>query len=192
MRKRTVTGIYGGSFNPIHNAHLQLARALCEACLVENLWFMVSPQNPFKPAEGLLDDEARLALARLAVQDSPDVQVSDVEFHLPRPSYMARTLETLRAQYPEREFVLVMGADNWERFPQWFHHEDILRHHRIIVYPRPGYPLPDMSPGVLVADTPLIPLCSTAIRESIRSGTCRGEGLPPLVWKEIKQKGYYT
>lgn len=191
MERRILTGIYGGSFNPIHDGHTRLGKELCRLGLVDELWFVVSPHNPHKQYDGLLADEARLALARLAVQEDDCLQVSDMEFRLPRPSYMVHTLETLRSEHSDREFVLVMGADNWERFPLWYQHEEILRHHRLIVYPRPGYELHDLPPQVTVAQTPLIPISSTEIRNSIHEGTFAGQGLHPFVWKEIKQKGYY-
>ncbi len=191
MGKRITTGIYGGSFNPIHDGHTRLGTALCEMGLVNELWFVVSPHNPHKLHDGLLEDTARLELARKAVQESNCLQVSDVEFHLPRPSYMVHTLEKLRAENPEREFILVMGADNWERFPLWHRHEEILSHHRVIVYPRPGYSLDNLPPAVTLAQTPLIPISSTDIREKIHKGCFQGEGLHPDVWKEITIKGYY-
>lgn len=188
------TGIYGGSFNPIHTGHLTLGRMLCEQGMVDELWFLVSPLNPFKQtANDLLDDEARLRLVKLAVKDEPKLHASDFEMHLPRPSYMVHTLEELRKSFPEREFVLVIGADNWLRFSQWFQSEEIKRQHRIVVYPRPGYEIdtttiPD---GVTLTDTPLIDISSTQIRESIAAGTFHGKGLPPRVWRAIKRKGYY-
>lgn len=190
MAVRTI-GIYGGSFNPIHNGHTQLGHALCQMGLVDELWFVVSPQNPHKQHQDLLADEARLSLARLAVVESSCLHVSDVEFRLSRPSYMVRTLQTLRHEHADTEFVLVMGADNWERFPLWHQHEEILRHHRIIVYPRPGYELHDIPSQVTVVQTPLIPISSTEIRNSIHEGSFDGEGLHPSVWKEINIKGYY-
>ncbi|MCR5180440.1 MAG: nicotinate (nicotinamide) nucleotide adenylyltransferase, partial [Bacteroidaceae bacterium] len=131
------TGIYGGSYNPIHEGHLTLGRWLVRHHYLDELWFLVSPQNPLKPAAGLLDDAARLHLARLAVGRKRGLRVSDFEFSLPRPSYMAHTLEALRSTYPDRDFVLVIGADNWHRFPQWYKSEEILRHHRLLIYPRP-------------------------------------------------------
>lgn len=191
---RTLTGIYGGSFNPIHLGHTRLGRALCDMGLVDELWFMVSPQNPLKAGNAsLLADDVRLHLARLAVEQTPRLRVSDFEFSLPRPSYMVRTLELLSEAHCDREFVLVIGADNWQRFPRWHRHNDILARHRVIVYPRPGYPLPpQLPPGVTLARTPLIPYSSTDIRDRIRQGTFNGEGLHPAVWKEIQTKGLYT
>ena len=120
-----------------------------------------------------------------------DPEVSDYEFHLPRPSYMFHTLEHLRQDYPEREFILIIGADNWERFPMWYKSEEILSHHRVIVYPRSGCELKNIPEGVTIADTPLIDISSTEIREKISNPDYHGEDLPPAVWEEIKKKKYY-
>lgn len=190
----TRTGIYGGSFNPIHTAHLSLARDLIRQGLLDELWYVVSPQNPFKQqATDLLPDEARLQLTRLAVADEPDIRVSDVEMHLPRPSYMANTLAVLREQHPDREFILVIGADNWLAFERWYHWEEILARHSVIVYPRPGYPIDaaTLPPNVTLASTPLIDISSTEIRRKIHTAAYDGRDLKPSVWQEIKRKGYY-
>lgn len=190
----TRTGIYGGSFNPIHTAHLSLARSLIRQGLLDELWYVVSPQNPFKQqATDLLPDEVRLHLTRLAVADEPGIRVSDVEMHLPRPSYMAHTLAVLREQHPDREFILVIGADNWLAFERWYHWQEILAQHSLIVYPRPGYPIDasTLPPNVTLASTPLIDISSTEIRRKIRTSAYAGEGLKPAVWQEIKRKGYY-
>ncbi|MBR4661622.1 MAG: nicotinate-nucleotide adenylyltransferase [Clostridia bacterium] len=190
MKKRT--GIYGGSFNPIHLGHVSLAKALAESSLVDEMWLLVSPQNPFKANANLLDDETRLRLTRLAVSDVPGVEVCDREFFLPRPSYMFNTLTALSREHPDREFVLVIGADNWERFPDWYRSSDILAAYRVIIYPRPGFVLPDVPKGVTIADTPLLDISSTAIRRRIANDPdYDGEGLPPAVWKEIKATGLY-
>lgn len=190
----TRTGIYGGSFNPIHTAHISLARKLISQGLLDELWFVVSPQNPFKQdATDLLPDDVRLHLTRLAVADEPRMAVSDVEMHLPRPSYMANTLATLRESHPDRRFILVIGADNWLAFEQWYHWQEILSHHPLIVYPRPGYPIDCMTlpKGVTMAETPLIDISATDIRRKIHASAYQGEGLEPSVWEEIKRKGYY-
>ena len=114
------TGIFGGSYNPIHIGHLALANYLCEYGELDELWFMVSPQNPFKAhSSDLWDDNLRLELVRLAVEGYPKLHASDFEFHMPRPSYTVNTLEKLREAYPDREFILIIGADNWLSFPRW-------------------------------------------------------------------------
>ena len=186
------TGIYGGSFNPIHLGHVCLAKALADSGLVDEMWLVVSPQNPFKVDEHLLNDEKRLHLARLAVADVPGVEVCDREFYLPRPSYMYNTLQLLSSEHPDREFVLVIGADNWERFPNWYRSQDILSAYRVIIYPRPGYTLQDIPQNVTVADTPLLDISSTEIRHRIATDpNYDGEGLCSAVWEEIKQEGLY-
>lgn len=190
-RGRLKTGLYGGSFNPIHIGHIQLSQALLDEHLVDEMWLLVSPQNPFKVNQKLLDDNARLELAQLAVQNIPNIMVSDYEFHLPRPSYMVNTLEHLRQEFPEREFILIIGADNWERFPYWYKFKEILAHHQVIVYPRTGYELKDVPEGITIADTPFIDISSTEIREKIPNPNYQGEGLSPDVWEEIKKKRYY-
>ncbi len=190
---RHTTGIYGGSFNPIHKGHLQLAKALADSGLVDEMWLLVSPQNPFKVNAELLDDEERLHLARLAVKDVPGVEVCDREFSLPRPSYMYNTLKALSKEHSDREFVLVIGADNWERFPDWYRSKSILSKYRIIIYPRPGYVLENVPRKVTVADTPLLDISSTDIRQRIANNPdYDGEGLPAAVWEEIKAKGLYV
>ena len=190
--ERLVTGIYGGSFNPIHEGHLSLAKALAESGLVDEMWLLVSPQNPFKVDANLLDDEERLHLARLAVADVAGVEVCDREFSLPRPSYMYNTLKALSKEHPDREFVLVIGADNWERFPDWYRSKSILSNYRVIIYPRPGYELQKVPRKVTIADTPLIDISSTEIRNSIANDPdYDGKGLPAAVWDEIKAKGLY-
>ena len=186
------TGIYGGSFNPIHEGHVRLAKALADSGLVDEMWLLVSPQNPFKVDAQLLDDEKRLHLARLAVADVPGVEVCDREFSMPRPSYMYNTLSALSAEHPDREFVLVIGADNWERFTGWYRSSDILSDYRIIIYPRPGYVLRDVPKGITIADTPLLDISSTEIRHRIATQPdFDGEGLPPAVWEEIRREGLY-
>lgn len=187
-------GLFGGSYNPIHNGHTALGQWLVAHHLVDELWFLVSPQNPLKPAAGLLDDAARLRLARLAVGRKRKLRVSDFECHLPRPSYMVHTLEALRAAYPDHDFVLVIGADNWQRFPQWYQSAEILRHHRLLVYPRPGSPIDTaaLPASVTLIQTPLYNISSTQIREAIAHDPAYdGYGLHPRVWEEIKARGYY-
>lgn len=187
-------GLFGGSFNPIHIGHTRLGQAIARQGLADEVWFLVSPQNPLKQNHSdLLDDEARIRLARLAVTRKPHLRVSGFEMTLPRPSYMVRTLEALRRDEPDKEFLLIIGADNWLCFPQWKESEEIRRHHRILIYPRPGYPIDEatLPPGVRMVCTPLFDISSTEIRRAIRSGHYHGRGLSPDVWKEIKLKGYY-
>jgi nicotinate-nucleotide adenylyltransferase len=174
------TGIFGGSFNPIHNGHISLALQLKERAGLDEVWLMVSPQNPLKQSGDLLADDLRLHMARLAVEGVEGITVSDYEMHLPRPSYTWNTLEALSTDYPERQFVLMIGGDNWAIFDRWYHADDIRRKYEIIVYTRtPG------EPG-------FIDLSSTAVRERIRQGRSIRSMVPRAVADFIKQHGLYA
>ena len=182
------TGIFSGSYNPIHIGHLALANYLCEYGELDELWFMVSPQNPFKAhSSDLWDDNFRLELVQLAVKDYPKFQASDFEFHLPRPSYTVNTLQKLREAYPDREFVLIIGADNWVAFPHWKDADIIMKHHKLIVYPRPGYEIDEstLPTDVQLVNTPLLEVSSTFIRESLKRGKDVRYFLHPKVWERI-------
>ena len=164
------TGIFGGSFNPIHTGHIALARQLRKAAGLDEVWLMVSPQNPLKAQSGLLDDQLRLQMAQQALADEPDIKACDYEFHLPRPSYTWNTLQALRADYPDREFVLMIGGDNWEHFSRWYRADDIISNYRLIVYPRRGSNIETTSlpPTVTVVEADLLDISSTDIRRRIR------------------------
>ena len=166
------TGIYGGSFNPIHNVHIAIARAMTTRAGLDEVWLVVSPQNPLKPAGSLLADEKRLLMAQTAVSGIPGVTATDYEFHLPRPSYMWNTLQSLSRDFPERDFTLLIGADNWAVFHRWFRADDIIAHYPIAIYPRTGYPIDTVSlpPNVKLIDTGLYDISSTKVRELVARG----------------------
>lgn len=178
------TGFYGGSFNPIHKGHIALAESFMQDMKLDDVWFVVSPQNPFKQTgNDLLADKRRFEMVQLAIADNPRFCATDYEFHLPKPSYTWRTLKSLALEYPEREFVLLIGADNWVSFPRWDHYEDILHHHAIAVYPRRDYPINAtlLPPGVTLLNTPLYDISSTDIRNRIRKGIPVDDVLPARV-----------
>lgn len=129
-------GIFGGTFNPVHLGHTALASYICNLGLVDEVWLMVSPQNPFKQDHEMLDEAVRYRLVTLAVQDFPRLRASDFEFRLPRPSYTYITLRELSLAYPDDTFSLIIGGDNWTKFPAWRNSADILAHYPVIVYPR--------------------------------------------------------
>ena len=193
VKSMLTTGIFGGSFNPVHNGHIELARRLLELAGLDEVWFVVSPQNPFKRNERLLDDALRLEMVRLALAGEPRMAASDCEFRLPRPSYMWHTLQSLAEEYPDREFVLLIGADNWARFDEWFAAKDILANHHIVVYPREGTRLDASSlpPGVTLADTGLIPGSSTEIRSLIANNQPIDGLVPPVVAEFIRKNKLY-
>lgn len=195
MEKNPIrTGIFGGTFNPIHLGHLALANYLCEENWVDELWFLITPQNPFKQEQTLLDNHLRMKMVEAAIADYPRFKASDFEFTLPRPSYTVTTLQKLSKTYPDREFVLIIGADNWAAFDKWKSPEEILRNHRILVYPRPGYEInPHELPAqVKAVNTPLLEISSTFIRESIASGKDIRYFLHPEVYRFIKQHQLYN
>lgn len=184
FRKGKKVGIYGGSFNPIHRGHIALARQMLRKAHLDEVWFLVSPLNPFKQAStDLLDDQTRLLLTRQALADEPRLVASDYEFHLPRPSYSWDTLQALSRDYPEHEFVLVIGADNWLAFDRWYHAEDILDSYPIVIYPREGCPIDaaTLPPNVQLIKTRLYNVSSTDIRRRIREGRSVRRLLPPAI-----------
>jgi nicotinate-nucleotide adenylyltransferase len=163
-------GLFGGSFNPIHNGHIALAQAVLSQCALDEVWLMVSPQNPLKQQTDLLDDQLRFEMAQKALEDIDGVVASDYEFHLPKPSYTWNTLQHLKEDYPDHIFILLIGGDNWAHFEQWRNWKDILLHHEVVVYPRDEYP------GTI--DVPLMNVSSTEIRQKVRDGQSI-EGLVP-------------
>ncbi|MBQ7423078.1 MAG: nicotinate-nucleotide adenylyltransferase [Prevotella sp.] len=187
------TGIYGGSFNPIHNGHIALARQFLSSVGLDEVWFIVSPQNPFKVNETLLDDQKRFQLVQLALKKERKMKASDYEFHLPKPSYMWNTLQHLSEDYPQREFILLIGGDNWTRFNCWYHAEDILRNYRIVVYPRKNEPIDShqLPQNVELIDAELLNISSTDIRQRIARGLPISDYVPCEVATQIQKEHLY-
>lgn len=182
------TAIFGGSFNPIHMGHILLARQVLKEGHAEEVWLMVSPHNPLKESGSLLDEGIRFRIAEKALSDDAHIKASDFEFHLPRPSYTWATLRALRASCPERDFSLLIGADNWQLFPSWAHPEEIIHNHSIIIYPREGYAVNvDSLPHNvhLLSGAPKFPCSSTDIRLAISHGEDVRGMLPPSVADEV-------
>lgn len=185
-------GLFFGSFNPIHNGHLAIARYLLQQGYCAQVWFIVSPCNPWKKDQELLDERCRLQMVRKAIQDDRRMRASDIEFSMPRPSYTYQTLQALQVRYPRRHFQLIIGGDNLSRFHDWRNYAEILASFPLLVYPRPGIKLPEhLPPSVTVADAPLTTVSSTEIREKLR----RGEDISALVPAAILplvQKYYHS
>lgn len=189
------TGIFGGSFNPVHNGHIALARRLLTVAHLDEVWMMVTPQNPLKRGNSeLLDDKVRMEMLSLALQGEKHILACDFELSLPKPSYSWYTLQSLSATYSDRKFVLLLGADNWLLFDKWQHHKDILMHYEIIIYPRSGSDInKDKLPeGVKLADTELLPMSSTEIRSRIKAGDDIGDMVPKPVKEFIEKYNLYV
>ena len=186
-------GLFFGSFNPIHVGHLIIANLMVEASDLKKVWFVVSPQNPLKPAKGLLHEFDRYDMVRAAVYDNYKLEVSDVEFHLPKPSYTIHTLVHLQEKHPDKEFRVIMGEDNLSNFTRWKNYRQILDHYGLYVYPRPGTQLSELRshPNVTVVEAPLLDISATFIRERIRKGQSVRYLVPDAVEEMIKAKGHY-
>lgn len=185
------TLIFGGSFDPIHIGHTSLAAEALRRNLADEVWFMVSPQNPLKQDRHLTDENHRLAMARLAVAEEPRFVACDFEFHLPRPSYTLHTLQALEKAYPDRQFILLIGADNWACIDKWYSPQEIISRYSIIVYPR-GKEIPLKLPeNVHFLSSPLFDVSSTMIRESLSKGEDVLNYIAPAVYNYIRKNKLY-
>jgi nicotinate-nucleotide adenylyltransferase len=186
-------GLFFGSFNPIHVGHLIIANIMAETTDLDKVWFVVSPQNPFKPSKGLLHEFDRYDMVRAAVYDSYKLEVSDIEFNLPKPSYTIHTLLHLKERHPDKEFKVIIGGDNLESFAKWKSHERILEDYGLYVYPRPQMQLSELKdhPNVKVVEAPLLDISATFIRNCIRKNQSIRYLVPDAVETMIKSKGFY-
>lgn len=186
-------GLFFGSFNPVHIGHLIIANHIVQEVELDQVWFVVSPQNPLKPRTSLAKDYDRLHLVHLAIQDNPHLEASKIEFGLPKPSYTIDTLVYLREQYPNYGFHLIMGGDNLASLHKWKNYELLLRDYAIIVYRRPGYGATpyDDHPNVRYVDAPLLDISATFIREGIRKGRDMRYLLPDSVWHYLEGSTMY-
>ncbi len=184
------TGVFSGSFNPIHIGHLALANYLCEFEGLDEVWFMVSPHNPLKDKSDLWPEDFRLKLVNLAIEGYPKFKASDFEFHLPRPSYSVNTLSQLSATFPDREFHLIIGSDNWLSFHRWYKADEIVATYPIIVYPRPGFSIEEknLPTSVHLSQAPVFDISSTFIRESLSKGIDIRYFLHPNVYQAILEE----
>jgi len=146
--------VFGGTFNPIHNGHLAIAHSILDFGLADEVWLMVTPCNPWKQDQTMPDNDVRLEMVRAAVQGRSGLVASDFEFSLPFPQYTSTTLKALTESFPQHEFVLAMGADNWVRFTEWHDWPFIADNFELIVYPRPGYDIPSSPAGQDMMSSP--------------------------------------
>ena len=188
-------GIFGGSFDPIHTGHAIIAHSIVSSGWVDQLWMMVSPVNPLKAGnERHVTDADRLRMVEMVTRTLDGVETSAFEFNMPRPSYTIDTLNALQAKFPDNEFYLVIGADNWEVFDRWRNSEEILAKYHLLIYPRLGYEvnIPDDLKGhVTLIDAPIIELSSTAIRERLAQGKSARYYVPDEVLNYIERNNLY-
>ena len=186
-------GLYFGSFNPIHNGHLIIANHIVQNTDLSQVWFVISPQNPFKKSGTLLNEYHRLYLVQVSIEDEPSLKASDIEFRLPKPSYTIDTLTYLQEKYPSHEFSVIMGSDSYQNLPAWRNAEQLIKNYPIIVYERPGFKTEKNYEGsnTKILEAPLLQISSTHIRKMIREGKSIRYLVPEKVRLEIEQNGYY-
>lgn len=190
-------GLFFGSFNPIHVGHLIMANHILQHSNLDKIWFVVTPQNPHKSKETLLDDRQRLHLVNLAIEDNYNFQASDVEFHLPQPNYTVNTLVHLREKHPDMVFSLIMGEDNLCTLHKWKNYQEIIRHHEIVVYPRmnddgkePKAEVMDHA-SIHFCDAPVIKISASYVRDLIQSNRTPKYVLPAAVLQYIEEMHFY-
>jgi nicotinate-nucleotide adenylyltransferase len=186
-------GLFFGSFNPIHVGHMAIAQYMLEHTDIDKIWFVVSPQNPFKTKSTLLDQQHRLVLVRIATEDYPKLTASNIEFCLPIPSYTVDTLAHLRENYPEEDFALIMGQDNLNNFHKWKNYEAILELHDVYVYPRPkakGCQL-ENHPKIHLTQAPMMDISAKFIRKCVQENKAVSYFLPPKIMKYIDEMNFY-
>lgn len=186
-------GLFFGSFNPIHTGHMIIANIMAENADLSKVWFVVSPLNPFKASASLLHEFDRYDMVKAAIADNYKLEVSDVEFHLPKPSYTIDTLAVLSERHPGKEFKVIIGEDNLENFSRWKNHETILDHYGLYVYPRPGVTKSDLMRhrSVKIIDAPLLDISATYIRQTIKDNKSVKYLVPDPVEQMIRVKNFY-
>lgn len=187
------TGLYFGSFNPIHIGHLAIGNFMIEFSELEELWFVVSPHNPLKEKKTLLKDYHRLEMVRLAIEEDERFRASDIEFRLPTPSYTIDTLVYLEEKHPSREFQLVMGADGLRTFHKWKHARLITEKYHRLIYPRPNVDMEAASrlPNATVVDAPLMEISSSFIRKAIAEGKDVRHLVPAKAYQYLREMHFY-
>ena len=186
-------GLFFGSFNPIHNGHMAIANYFVEFTVIEQLWFVVSPQNPLKERTSLLPDYQRFELVLRAIGEEDRFRASNIEFTMPKPSYTIDTVTWLTEKHPGNEFSLIMGSDQLASFHKWKNYKEIINNYHRFIYPRPGVDhtaLPLMENASLV-DAPMIEISSSFIRQALKDGKDIRHFLPPDVWEYIHEMNFY-
>ncbi|MFQ3675512.1 MAG: nicotinate (nicotinamide) nucleotide adenylyltransferase [Endomicrobiia bacterium] len=185
-------GLFFGSFNPIHIGHIAIASYMAQFTELKQVWFVVSPQSPFKQNITLLQDYKRLDLVHTAIEGYDYLRACDIEFHLPKPSYTIHTLEHLKEKFPNHIFALIMGADNLQTIHKWKNYKIILSNHKVYVYPRIGFtPENSLSENIIITNSPQIEISASFIRDGIKAGKNMKAFLPEKVWESIDKSNIY-
>lgn len=186
-------GLYFGSFNPIHIGHMIIANHVLSHCNIDRLWFVVSPHNPLKESSSLLNENHRLHLVRLAIENESKFKASNIEFSLPRPSYTIDTISYLSDKYPQHEFSIVMGSDSFFNIKKWKNYKELLKQCKIIIYKRPGFePDISLSKNIELVNAPLLDISSTYIRNLIKEKKSIRYLVKDEVMEDILANGYYS
>ncbi|MBL0180884.1 MAG: nicotinate-nucleotide adenylyltransferase [Chitinophagaceae bacterium] len=185
-------GLYFGSFNPIHVGHLIIASHLANETDLNQVWFVVSPQNPFKQSATLLNGNHRLHLIKSAIDGENKLRASNIEFSLPKPSYTCDTLAYLAEKFPGYEFCLLLGSDSFQNLNKWKNYQGIVKNHSIYIYKRPGFEITELyGAKVKILEAPLLEISSTYIRNLIKNKKSIRFLVPDSVKEEIELAGYY-
>jgi nicotinate-nucleotide adenylyltransferase len=184
-------GLYFGSFNPIHIGHLIIANTVANNSDIQQIWFVVSPQNPLKKSGSLLNEYHRLHLVQIAIADNPKFKAIDVEFRLPKPSYTVDTLTYFNEKYPSYNFTIIMGSDSYTNLPRWKNFQQIKNRYNIFVYERPPFKMAEVGPQVTILKAPLLEISSTEIRSLVKAGKSIKYMTPEAVNEEILKNNYY-
>ena len=193
-KNKKQVGVFSGSFNPIHVAHLMLANYITEYTYIDEIWFVVTPHNPLKEVKGLEDENHRLHICKMATDKMSKLKVSEIEFSMPKPSYTIDTLEKLDGNHPDIDFTLIIGADNWNDFHRWKEYQRLRQEFKILIYPRLGQNIniePQYKNNVQLCDAPILEVSSTFIRKSILEGKVMRTFLPNGVWEYILENNLY-
>ena len=185
-------GLFFGSFNPIHHGHLMVASFIANHTDLQQIWLVVSPQNPHKTQTSLLNEYDRLHLAQLAIEDDAQIKVSDIEFKLPKPSYTIDTLTYLQEKYPQHQFYVIMGSDSFQNLPKWKNFEALVKNYQFIVYRRPGFEIiEDYGADMQYLEAPMLELSATLIRNNCKDGITIRYLVPEDVRLEIERNNYF-
>lgn len=185
-------GLYFGSFNPIHTGHLIIANHVLNETELQKIWFVVSPQNPFKPSSTLLNEYDRLHLVQKAIEGDDRLRASEIEFSLPKPSYTSHTLAYLSEKHPAHQFTIIMGSDSFQNLAKWKNAEVIIANYPILVYLRPQFAATnEIGANVTILDAPLLEISATYIRKTIQKGKSIRYLVPSSIEEEIMKSGFY-